>query len=388
MKIVVSGGWSYGNIGDEAIATATEYLLKRQFPHAELIFTAYDPEGFEKCHGIPALPSVHKLLSGAPLPDRDAVLEDPERFGLAPFAELLDENTLFLMSGGGYFTESWASQFTARLAELSIAHSRGAKIAVIGQSIGPVASSEGRQVLARLLNTCQFLSVRDRSTQKFLQSLSLRLPVALAPDVANVICDILPAQPRQELVNIMPASYSNYVSVERIRRRHPLLEKFQKRLSPAGIRYRLQMRRLVRKLAQQYPIQFVLSTHWAWDRKFVDYLCRGLDRNRYTVITAQNTRHLCDSLSRGKYLISTKMHPIILSAAYGIRCVAISYNFKVDDYMASLGAEERCFRIDGVNADQMLCALTASSAGEDSSTLRSQVYGMMARLEKTLECDL
>ena len=387
MKIVVSGGWSYGNIGDEAIATATEYLLKKQFPQAQLIFTAYDPEDFEKCHGIPALPSVHKLLSKAAPVDTPVVLAQPEQFGLTSFGELLDEDTLFVMSGGGYFTENWASQFTARLAELSIAQSKGAKIAVIGQSIGPVCTPEGKQLLARLLNGCHFLSVRDTSTQAFLQSLSLKIPVELAPDVANVICDIIPPQPRQELVTVMPASFSAYIGVDAVKRRRPLLEKLQKRLSPAGIRYKLEMRKLVRTLAKQYPIRFVLSTHWSWDRKFVDWLCRGLDKDRYSVTVSRDTRHLCDSLSAGKYLVSTKMHPIILSAAYSIPAVAISYNFKVDDYMASLGAQERCFRIDRVNAEKMLTTL-ASSAPEDNARLRAQVYGMMELLKKTLEREL
>lgn len=388
MKIVVSGGWSYGNIGDEAIATATEYLLKRQFPNTELIFTSYDPEAFEACHGIPALPSVHRAL--AALPEEtlcyDAVLADPEGFGISHFSRLMDEQTLFIMSGGGYFTESWKSQFVARLAEMAIAQSRGAKVCVIGQSIGPVFSQTGRQQLARLLNSCHFLSVRDRSTQEFLQSLELTLPVRLSPDVANVIADIIPPQPREPLVNIMPASFSGYVSVTQARERSPLLAKLRKRLSPAGIRYKLQMRKLVRMLSRQYPIQFVLSTHWSWDRNFVDYLCRRLDPDRFRIIVSENTRHLCDSLSCGQYLISTKMHPIILSASYGISAVAIAYNFKVDDYMASLGASDRCFRIDRVNAKQMLAALTAAEA-VDASALKAQVYAMMEALAENLESD-
>lgn len=135
MKILVSGGWSYGNIGDEAIATATEYLLRRSFPETELTFTAYDPENFATCHGIQALASVHKQLSRFPAEvlTLEGVLGDLPRYGLSEFAGELDSDTLFVMSGGGYFTESWGSQFVARLAELAIAREKGAKIAVIGK---------------------------------------------------------------------------------------------------------------------------------------------------------------------------------------------------------------------------------------------------------------
>lgn len=381
MKILVSGGWSYGNIGDEAIATATEYLLRRGFPGTQLTFTAYDPESFEACHGFPALASVHRQLSrfGEDGLELGTVLSDLPRFGLQEFAGQLDENTLFVMSGGGYFAEGWKSQFVARLTEIAIAKAKGAKVAVVGQSIGPVHTAGGRQALKEQLNRCDYLCVRDRSTQSFLRSLRLDVEVNLAPDVANIIADIIPAQPRENLVNIMPAAYSGYVSVGERKRKNPLAEKIKKRLSPAGIRYRLEMRKLVRELAKEYPLQFVLSTQWDWDRKFVDFLCAGLDSARYTVITGENTRQLCDSLSKGQLLISTKMHPIIISASYGIPAVAIAYNFKVDDYMASLGAGERCIRIDRVNAGKMLQILRQAD-GVDSSDLKEKVYDITAQL--------
>lgn len=381
MKILVSGGWSYGNIGDEAIATATQYLLRQSFPGAELTFTAYDPESFAACHGFPALTSVHAHLSRFPAETLtlEAVLAQPGRFGLDEFAGQLDGDTLFVMSGGGYFTESWRSQFVARLAEMAIAKEKGAKVAVIGQSIGPVYSDGGKEALKKQLSGCDFLCVRDESTRDFLASLGLE--AELAPDVANVIADIIPAQPQENLINIMPAAYSGYVSVGENKKRNKLLEKIKKRISPAGIRYKRQMRALVHTLAKEYPLQFVLSTQWDWDRKFVDYLCAGLDSSRYSVITGENTRQLCDSLSKGQYLISTKMHPIILSASYGIPAIGIAYNFKVDDYMASLGAQERCVRIDRVNARRML-DMMAASRQVDASGLKRQVYEMMARLAR------
>ena len=65
MKIVVSGGWSYGNLGDDAILEATSVLLRRHAPSSEIVWTAYDV-GFAKDSGIELagalLPSVHRFL--------------------------------------------------------------------------------------------------------------------------------------------------------------------------------------------------------------------------------------------------------------------------------------------------------------------------------------
>lgn len=386
MKIVVSGGWSYGNIGDEAIATATAWLLDRTFPDAEKLYTAYDPESFLSCHGIPALPSVHACLSRFPEQslDADAVCADPEGYGLGEIAARLDEDTLFVMSGGGYFTENWRSQFVARLAELRLASARGAKVALIGQSIGPVYSEAGREALTQALTLCDFLSVRDESTRALLRELGVES--GLAPDVANVIGDILPGRKRERVVTVMPAAYSPYMAADERKKQNKLLQKFQKRLSPGGIRYKRQMRRLMELLAKDYPLRFVMSTQWDWDKKFTDYVCAGLNQERYTVVNCENTAELCAELSAGGFLVSTKMHPIIISASYGVGAIGISYNFKVGDYMASLGAGERCFRIDRVDAEKM-AAIVRSGMDKtvDSAPLKEQVYAMMQKLKETLE---
>lgn len=54
-KIVVSGGWGYGNLGDEIIAKCTIDLLNRSFPELEKRYTGYDVENFRETHALPAL---------------------------------------------------------------------------------------------------------------------------------------------------------------------------------------------------------------------------------------------------------------------------------------------------------------------------------------------
>ena len=48
-------------------------------------------------------------------------------------------------------------------------------------------------------------------------------------------------------------------------------------------------------------------------------------------------------------MLSTNMHPIILASAAGIPCVAISYFYKVDDFMESIGLQRFVIRIDKIN---------------------------------------
>lgn len=59
----------------------------------------------------PGAESVHSVFEkrGYGIKDIAGSVEAPEEFGIGEFADLLDENTLFLMSGGGYFDGRWDS---------------------------------------------------------------------------------------------------------------------------------------------------------------------------------------------------------------------------------------------------------------------------------------
>ena len=63
MRFIISGGWSYGNIGDEAIADATVYLFETFFPGSQFVYTSYDVKDFAEKHpGKMVAASVHKLI--------------------------------------------------------------------------------------------------------------------------------------------------------------------------------------------------------------------------------------------------------------------------------------------------------------------------------------
>lgn len=394
MKILVSGGWSYGNIGDEAIAAATIQLVARYFPGCPVTYTAYDPQDFARNHGIAAQPSLHSVLG--PLNGDKAALEkllrcpgDPR---LQSFNRLVDADTVLIMSGGGYFHEHWTSQFYARLLEIRLAKRAGAKVALVGQSIGPVYSDAGRRLLEKALNMCDYISVRDTSTQALLGQLKLQIPVHVSPDVALITRDIFPACPKQALpvVNVMPAAFSSYVPNTQRRAPNKWVQKLKKRLSPAGIRYARQFKKLVKALAlsPDCKLQFVLSTTWRWDREFVDSLVKGIPADSYIIHSCETFDALCTQLSAGDAIISTKMHPLIVSASYGSIPLGISYNYKVDDFMALIGCTDQCFANHRLSANRILQTLREKwGAPPDVTDRMAQVYAGFASLAHTVGGD-
>ena len=52
-------------------------------------------------------------------------------------------------------------------------------------------------------------------------------------------------------------------------------------------------------------------------------------------------------------MVSTNMHPIILAATSNIPSIALSYHYKVDDYMASLGLDKFLLKIDDFTSNKL-----------------------------------
>ena len=66
MKILVSGGWGYGNLGDDALLVATIDLLKEKYPNSEIVIMSYDDIETQKLYelsDIKVIPSVHRIIS-------------------------------------------------------------------------------------------------------------------------------------------------------------------------------------------------------------------------------------------------------------------------------------------------------------------------------------
>lgn len=380
MRVVVSGGWSYGNIGDEAIAAATIFLIKKYLCNAEVIYTSYNPNNFYENHEIEAIKSVHAYIEKCSIFDFENIFANTNKYGLTEFEEMFDENTLFIMSGGGYFHEQWKSQFVSRLLEIEIAKKRGAKVVLVGQSIGPFYSSRSKQLLIKALNKVDFLSVRDESSELMLSQLSLPITIHRSPDLAIIMSDVLQDENKslnENIINIMPASFTSYVGMNS-RESNKYIEKIKKRLSPAGIRYRREFQKVVNVLSQreEYSVRIVLSTSWEWDKTFARKIAKRNASNKVEICESSDVYELCSLLMNGRITISTKMHPLIISTSYGLPTIGISYNYKVDDFMKLIDNEKNCFRIDKIDAKKIVGIIDRESVEMqyDCSKLKEDVY--------------
>lgn len=237
-KILVSGGWGYGNLGDDALLIATVDLLILKYPKSKLVITSYnhlETKNVLKDYDVSVVPSIHRMVSkklafhklgtngktfdycGLPkllqrvigkcnyqyvISKGNHIFQNRERiFNNIVQTEAykgFEDADLFIMSGGGYFN-SWTDNLTARVIELKLAKKANLKSLVIGQSIGPFVTKELSEYAYSGLKYADIISVRDKESLMELTDLNLRCDIS--PDLA--LASINFAEPTTNEVSII-----------------------------------------------------------------------------------------------------------------------------------------------------------------------------------------
>lgn len=349
MNIIVSGGWGYSNIGDCAIAASTKYLLEQYYSDSNIIYTSYDVDEFYRNHGVKAIASVHKLIENHYKNNGLAVdnyLDEsiPE---LIDYMNHFDKNSVFIMSGGGYVFMNWDVQIFARILEIEMAKRKQAKVLILAQSIGPILNPVLKNMFIESLNKCDRISVRDTASKEYLMKAGIK-DVYLVPDIAILMSDIYMPRPQNNktVINIFLSDYFEYQpNCEKFFRRdekRKLVGRVRRKIE--RIEYRYNINRLIQALSQDYNINFVQSNSWATDLNYTDRVINKLAIRNYHIFRNLTLNEMCDVISNGSFTISCKMHPLIISASYGIPCIGFSYNYKLSYFMQLIEREFACFK--------------------------------------------
>lgn len=353
-RIVISGGWSYGNLGDEIIAKCTIDLVDKYFPEAEKVYTSYEPANFCETHKIKAIESVHSIFykAGYELDAVEKSVQNPDEYGLEEFASLFDTNTLFIMSGGGYFDGRWFSQFAARIVEMQLAQKAGAKTVLLGQSVGPLVNSLESSMLKAVLEQCDYINVRDNDSLKLIQPLVPEKHISCTSDIAITISDLLPLTgQREKKCNLIVQIYTEYVANGVLNgKKNETFEKIKKRILLRQYRYDAAWIRMLRMLRKHtdYKCNIVLNVqgtekvsnaHFA---KYANKLKKFSRCHEVEIVSCADIQDFCERLATAEMIVSCKMHPLIISSSYGVKTYALSQHYKIDAYMEWIGREDMC----------------------------------------------
>ncbi len=278
MKLLISGYYGYGNLGDEAIAQALAGSLLQEGHQVTLL--SGQPRVSRQMH---ALPAVHRY------------------WGLLP--ALLRHDALISGGGGLLQDKTSARSLQYYLSVIRLAKRLGKKVVVYGQSIGPL-SATGRDKVAAVLKDVP-IAVRDEASLVYLRTLGLES--TLVADAALLLEPGLSA-PGVGILLIPRHGYPDMTDA--------LIE-------------------LARKLRERNIPVACTALHPVEDDSEVRRLKQAVPLAYHE---ATSPRALLEIIRGAQFVVSGRLHGLILAAVARVPYAGISYDPKVTAFLRETAA--------------------------------------------------
>lgn len=289
-RAVLCGYYGMGNAGDEALLMSLLQMLPES---VEPIVLSGNPQATRKSYGVASCPrkSTFALL------------------------KTLNQSDVFIWGGGSLMQDATSIASPIYYAGLmALAQQRGLKTIAWAQGIGPLNKSLTRWLTKQVLLGCNAISVRDQASAELLRTWQIE-PV-IAPDPVWALQSKTPPA--------LPDTDKPIVAV--VLRSHPLL-------TPE----RLQTLILALQDFQTKSSSFILLIPFqpAQDQAIAEQIATQIAQD-CRIMSVANPQQLKGLFKEVKMAIGMRLHSLIMAAAEGCRCFALSYDPKVSQLMSEL----------------------------------------------------
>ncbi len=290
IRAVLCGYYGMGNAGDEALLLSLLQMLPKS---VEPIVLSGDPQTTKKSYGVVAC----------------------DRKSTFALLKVLQQSDVFIWGGGSLMQDSTSLASPIYYAGLmALAQQRGLKTIAWAQGIGPLNKSITRWLTKQVLLGCDAVSVRDTASESLLRSWQIE-PI-IAPDPVWAL--------QSHTTQQLPDTDKPLVAV--VLRSHPSLT------AP-------RLTTLVRAI-QDFQTQsdsYILLVPFqpAQDRAIAEKIAAQLEQN-CCVMSISHPQELKGLFKHVKLAIGMRLHSLIMAAAEGCNCFALSYDPKVSQLMSEI----------------------------------------------------
>ena len=304
-RILVSGYYGFGNIGDESILAALVESLRSAERDVDITVLSANPSFTEARHGVGAV-------------DRKNFFE----------IYLAIKNCDLFISGGGGLLQDITSEKSIRyyLGLIYIAARLGKKIMVYGQGIGPITKKANRTLTRAVLNRVNAITVRDEQSMEDLKSMGVnRPPMYITSD---------------PVVTLKPPGSSRGMEVLEklgVREGRPVVG-FSVRDWKGAEEFNEIMAKTADSLIEELGFQVVfVPFHYGEDNKCIMKIKSIMRNDAYLVEGRYTPGEVLDMMGRMDMTVGVRLHSLIFSAIQGVPLVGISYDPKIDGFLSRLG---------------------------------------------------
>lgn len=301
-RIVVSGYYGFGNLGDEAIlATIVQQLGDR----CELVVLSADPAQTEAAFGVRAV----------------------SRMDLKAITRELRGASLFLSGGGGLMQDVTGVVSVPYYGGLMlIARLLGVPNMVFGQGVGPLSQPFARTLTRIAFKTAKALTVRDQASYDLLRELGIRKDrLTLTAD--PVLClEGAPAERIDAIASAMGIEPGRPTIAVALRPWHTWYERQFKILTSALTHVAVENDAQVVLLPFQLPGDERITEEL---RACLEYRPEGRHAPVAQLRTPLSPAEMMGLIGRMDLVVGMRLHALIMAAASGVPAVGLVYDPKV-----------------------------------------------------------
>jgi len=291
MRAVLCGYYGMGNGGDEALLAA---LLQMLPPEIQPVVLSAQPKQTEALHKVEAS-------------DRRSVIS---------IIQTLKQSDIFIWGGGSLMQDATSFRNPIYYGGLmGLAQGMELKTVAWAQGIGPLNRSLTKWITKTAFTKCDRISVRDNGSAQILANWQIKAVIAPDPVWA------LKSEPVSQICT------KNIPQIAIMLRSHP-------QLTTNRLECLIQALKSLQKSTGAYIL--LVPFQPSHDREIAQKIHNELGREQSAIVTTTNPRELKGIFQDVQMAIAMRYHGLIMAAAAGCKCSAISYDPKVSRLMADL----------------------------------------------------
>jgi len=410
-RLLISGAYGYGNIGDEAILRGMLLALREAIPDADFVVLSGNPALTRTQHGVQA---AHRVLFLPSL--RQMVAFGLSRTGRAQTRQLIRQMRqadVFIVGGGGLLYDlvntakaMWLEKFylfgwpISQVAiEIGLARALSKPVVLYAVGIGPVTTRLGKLLLRRIARQVALITVRDQASRAILSRFEV------PADWIHVTADpaiLIPPAPSEEVAAILSqAGVSNdrrpFIGLA-LRSWYPYAMINKGAAAERQARWERDMAEAADRLVQSLDTELVFVPMQDYAELLDDAACsdRVIAQMKHRERTRRLPRGLAPSVVMGALgamdlVVAMRLHALILAAAMSTPVVGVIYAPKVRGFLESIGQPDAGLEMDKLSPEALVKAV--GSVWAQREVMGAQVAATVehlraqARLNATLVAD-
>jgi polysaccharide pyruvyl transferase CsaB len=308
-RLIISGYYGYGNSGDEAVLHAVLESLRKESEQSGIsidpVVLSINPHATSQMHGVKAI----------------------HRYNIRQILKAIRESD-GLISGGGSLLQDTTGRMTIPyyLSIIKLAQWLNKPTFIYSHGVGPIESRSFYPFIHHVYDRSKYVSVRDQESSELLQEMGVdpkRVDVVSDPVIG---LDLEAREPRDTRSSDRLIAG---VSVRFWRRnREDLLQLAEALRMLLDAEPRITLRFL--------PFQTQMPNDIEASRFVMEHVGEAYKHRMELVTDAVYPLDMLHEVSACDVLIGMRLHSLIYAAAYYIPMIGISYDPKIDQFLARL----------------------------------------------------